>query len=241
MREIVSEIDQALRAAGTPARAAQEKRYLKSELEHLGAGVPAVRAIAKRLRRERPGLERAVLLDVASALWAEPVHERRLCAIELLTLYVDRLEANDAALLERLLREARTWALVDPIATNVVGALVTHHPKLGRTLDRWAQDENFWIRRAALLALLVPLRSGGGDFERFGRYADAMLEEKEFFIRKAIGWVLRETTKKTPERVVGWLGPRAARASGITMREAVKHLPERDRRALLAAGARRGA
>ena len=102
-------------------------------------------------------------------------------------------------------------------------------------LDRWATDADFWIRRSALLALLGPLRRGEGDFDRFSRYADAMLDEKEFFIRKAIGWVLRETAKTRPELVFDWLLPRAKRASGVTVREAVKPLPETQRAAILAA------
>jgi 3-methyladenine DNA glycosylase AlkD len=86
-----------------------------------------------------------------------------------------------------------------------------------------------------MLALLVPLRRGDGDFDRFSRYADQMLEEKEFFIRKAIGWILRDTAKRRPELVAAWLGPRVHRASGVTMREAVKPLPRAVREALLAA------
>ena len=78
------------------------------------------------------------------------------------------------------------------------------YPQLGSVLDRWARDDNFWIRRSAMFALLKPSRRGEGDFERFAGYADAMLEEKEFFIRKAIGWVLRETAKKQPDLVHGW-------------------------------------
>jgi 3-methyladenine DNA glycosylase AlkD len=62
-----------------------------------------------------------------------------------------------------------------------------------------------------------------------------MLEEKEFFIRKAIGWVLRETGKQTPARVVDWLLPRAGRAAGLTVREASKHLPAAARARILAA------
>jgi 3-methyladenine DNA glycosylase AlkD len=62
-----------------------------------------------------------------------------------------------------------------------------------------------------------------------------MLAEKEFFIRKAIGWILRETAKRRPELVVGWLAPRTHRASGVTMREAVKPLPADVREQLLAA------
>ena len=79
------------------------------------------------------------------------------------------------------------------------------------------------------------MRRGDGDFERFARYADAMLDDKEFFIRKAIGWVLRETAKKRPGLVYTWLLPRAARASGVTIREAIKPLPEQQRMAILAA------
>jgi 3-methyladenine DNA glycosylase AlkD len=62
-----------------------------------------------------------------------------------------------------------------------------------------------------------------------------MLEEKEFFIREAIGWVLRETAKKRPDLVEAWLGPRTDRVSGVTMREAVRYVPKARREALLAA------
>ena len=64
-----------------------------------------------------------------------------------------------------------------------------------------------------------------------------MLEEKEFFIRKAIGWILRDTAKRRPELVAAWLAPRAHRASGVTLREAAKPLPPEVREQLLAARA----
>jgi hypothetical protein len=141
-----AEIEGRLRLLGDPERAANEARYLKSDLEHL---------------------------------WAVPIHERRSCAAFLL------------------------------------------------------QARDFWVRRAALLARLAPARQGD-SLERFFRYADAMLEEREFFIRKAIGWVLREAAKTRPDEVYEWLLPRATRASGVTMREAVKYLPEEQRENLLA-------
>lgn len=100
-------------------------------------------------------------------------------------------------------------------------------------LDRWAGDPDFWVRRAALLAHLEPLRRGGGDFDRFDGYADAMLGEREFFIQKAIGWVLRDTARKRPDLVFAWLLPRASRASAVTIREAIKPLSEAQRRAIL--------
>jgi 3-methyladenine DNA glycosylase AlkD len=144
------------------------------------------------------------------------------------------LEAGDLALLERLIRESRTWALVDGLAASVAGPLVERFPELGDELDRWADDGDFWIRRSALLANLLPLREGRGDFARFSRFADAMLDEKEFFVRKAIGWVLRDTSRRRPELVYEWLLPRAARASGVTLREAVKYLSKSQRDEILA-------
>jgi 3-methyladenine DNA glycosylase AlkD len=235
-----SAIEGSLRALGTAQRAVSEKAYLKSDLEFTGTPVPAIRATVRSWWRARPGLTREQLLAVAEALWARPVHESRMAALELLDAKAALLQAGDAALVERMLRTARTWALVDGLATNVMGKLTERHPELTACLDRWAGDDDFWLRRSAMLALLVPLRRGEGDFDRFSRYADQMLEEKEFFIRKAIGWILRDTARRRPELVAAWLAPRAHRASGVTMREAVKPLPSAVREGLLAARPRQG-
>lgn len=233
-RGLADEIDAELRARARPERAAGEKAYLKSSLEHYGTSVPVIRATVRRIARpDRLGHDDLVVL--AETLWAVPVHERRAAAVEVLQAGVAALRADDIDLVERLLREARTWALVDNLAASVAGPLVDREPGLGEVLDRWAGDEDLWIRRSALLALLVALRGGAGDFERFARYADAMLDEQEFFIRKAIGWVLRDTGRKRPDLVFDWLLPRAARASGVTVREAVKPLTDAQRAAILAA------
>lgn len=190
--------------------------------------------MTKSIARPYPDLDHDALIAAVNAFWAVPVHERRMAAVELLELNANLLEPRDLVFLEWLLRESRTWALVDGLAASVVGVLFDRCPEVGDVLDRWAADEDFWIRRSALLALLGGLRRGGGDFERFSRYADAMLEEREFFVRKAIGWVLRETAKRRPELVFEWLLPRAARASGVTLREALKRLSTEQRAAVRA-------
>ena len=229
--QLASQIDAELAGLGTPERARQEKAYLKSDLIHYGVGVPAVRRVAKSV----VALDHPDLISLVSALWDSPVYERRQVTVELLTVGRAQLVPTDMDLLERFLRESRTWALVDHLAEHVVGELVVLIEQLGSVLDRWARDSVFWIRRSAFLALLGPLRSGGGDFDRFSRYADSMLEEKEFFIRKAIGWVLRDTAKRRPDLVYEWILPRAARASGVTIREVVKPLSEQQRERVLAA------
>ncbi len=187
------------------------------------------------MSKERGPLQRGDVVALAEALWERPIHELRMAAVMVLVRNAKLLEPADLPLVERFLRESRTWALVDELAANVVGVMVVQHPELGEGLDRWAVDEDFWIRRSALLALLIPLRQGGGDWDRFTRYADAMLEEKEFFIRKAIGWILRDTSRKRPEMVAAWIEPRAKRASGVTIREAVRWLAPDDHERIMAA------
>lgn len=233
---LAAAIARELAKASSPERAAKEKLYLKSELEHWGVAVPRIRSAVRDALRAAGALERPELLAAVDALWKSAVHEQRVAAVQLLQARVELLNARDLARVQQLIRESRTWALVDELAARVAGALVEREPTLARALDRWAKDDDFWVRRSALLALLLPLRRGAGDFARFARYAEAMLEEREFFIRKAIGWVLRETSKQRPELVYRWLSERSGRASGVTMREATKYLTPAQRRRLARAG-----
>jgi 3-methyladenine DNA glycosylase AlkD len=228
----VDEITMRLGELADPVRAEQEKRYLKSDLRHLGVGLPALRGVAVAAAK---GLDRERTLALVEELWHEPVHERRMAAIEILIRNTPLLTETDLPVAERLIRASHTWAYVDALATKVVGGLVTRYPALATTLDEWAGDENFWIRRTSLLALLPGIRSGGPDLERLSRYGDALIGEREFFIRKALGWVLRELAKSDPEWVTTWVRDRVAVVSGVTIREAVRHLPEKDRDDLLTA------
>lgn len=230
-RRVLS-LTRALRAAGSPARAASEKKYLRGEFEHFGVAVPVIRKLTRAAYR---GLElsRSELIVAVELLWKRGVHELRVAAVQLLVDRVSLLTAADLALVERLIRAANTWALIDELAPRVAADLFERFPKLSARLDHWACDDDFWVRRASLLVFLLPLRRGEGDFQRFARYADAMLDEKEFFIRKAIGWVLRETSKKRPALVYEWLLPRMQRASGVTIREALRYLSDTQQRKLL--------
>ncbi|HEV3096067.1 MAG TPA: DNA alkylation repair protein [Candidatus Dormibacteraeota bacterium] len=224
-----------MKAHADPVRAVREKTYLKSDLMFIGATLPAMRHMIRAVKQRHPGFDRVQLVRLVETLWRRPVFENRMTALLLLEAFQSLLEAEDIQLLERLIRESKTWAFVDELAVAITGPLLQRSPELARTLDRWAQDQDFWIRRAAMLALLPALRRGAGDFPRFARYADTMLAEREFFIRKAIGWVLRETGKRQPDLVYEWLRPRCAVASGVTVREAVKYLSPRQRSDLMAA------
>jgi 3-methyladenine DNA glycosylase AlkD len=218
-------VAEALRAVGTAERGAQEKRYLKSELEFFGVTVPEMRRVVTGAVRDYPGLDLPAMVAWAVALWREPVHERRISAVEILRLAAPRLGAPELAVVERLVRESGTWALVDGLACDVAGQIALRDPQSWPVINEWAVDEDFWVRRSALLALLLGIRRGQPDLARFTRYAEPMLAEREFFIRKAIGWVLRETAKRDPAWVASWTELHISEMSGVTFREAVRRLP----------------
>jgi 3-methyladenine DNA glycosylase AlkD len=231
----VAALEEGLTSSASPERAEQERRYLKSDLEFIGASYWQTGRLVKAFAVDHRDLGRSELLDLVGALWARPIFELRACAAALLDRYGRLLGAGDLPLLERMLRQSGTWALVDDLAVHAVGRVVIAAPAVSeRVLDGWSADGDFWIRRASLLGELPALRDGAA-FDRFARRADALLEEREFFIRKAIGWVLREVGKRRPAEVVAWLEPRTSRASGVTMREAVRYLPAADGKRLMAA------
>ena len=113
-----------LRAESDPVRAAAEQRYLKSDLEFFGCRVPHIRRATQAVVRRQAGLTRPQLLTEAAALWGRPVFELRLAAIEALAAAEQLLEAQDLGSLEGMLRESRTWALVDALATGTLARLV---------------------------------------------------------------------------------------------------------------------
>ena len=221
--EVAGALTGELKKLGSPEYAEGARRYLKSDLTFFGTRLPDIRKTIRTFLSSHD-LDRASLVELVEELWSEPIHERKMAATVLLEARTKLLASEDVPMLERLIRESFTWAYVDPLSTNVGGQMWVAGTMDPKTLDRWSQDADFWIRRASLLVLLKPVKSGR-DFERFARYADAMLEEKEFFIRKAIGWVLRELSKKEPEVVQAWIEPRLDRMSGVTRREAIKYLP----------------
>jgi len=227
--DAVASLDAALRLRVVPGRAEQERRYLKSDRVHLGVPVPAVRAVAKAWARDhRPTPE--VALALAVRLWSTGVYEHASAGLEVLRTV--KLDPVALPVLEDLLRRAHTWALVDVIAPELVGPLLVRHPEARPVLDRWVGDPDPWVRRAALLADLLELRRGRGDWEGWTRRADRLSSDPSFWIRKAIGWVARDVSKVSPAKVVAWLERAGGGLAGLSFREATRALPEAERRRL---------
>lgn len=223
-RAIVRDIEARLAAVGDADSAEQQRRYMKSAMRFHGVPTATLRAEAKRVSMEHD-LDHDALIALVRALWKTPWWDLRSVAIMLLERSKKLLGPADLPFLIELARDAACWAHVDEIAATVVGAVLAKHPSERKQLRVWARDrDSFWVRRTALLGQLRELRSGGGDFALFEEIAVPMLGEKEFFIRKAIGWVLRDVSKKRPELVRAFVERHREHMSGLSLREATKYL-----------------
>jgi len=221
----VAALEHALGACARPERAAAERAYMKSSLVFLGCGQPGIRAVASAWARAHRGLCHDELRALVDALMTSAVYEHRSVAIGLLAKLEALVTRGDLPWLAELCRHTAMWAHVDWIAYEVVSRHMGRSPASLPILRDWAKDPSFWVRRLAILAQLRQLRVGEGDHALFEEITVPMLEEKEFFIRKAIGWALRELGKVRPEVVRAYVQAHGDRMSGLTRREATKYLP----------------
>lgn len=222
-----------LQAQADPTRAASEKRYLKSDLNFYGVTVPTLNKMVSAWAKAHRDAPIVAVAALAAALWESGWHEERTLGVFLLEAFAAQLTLEHLPHIERMMRQANTWAHIDEIAVHLVGALLERHPDAMRPhLLRWAGDANFWVRRVPVLAQNGQFRKGGGDFALFEQIAAPMLDESKawskderFFIRKAIGWALRELCKHHPDWVVDFINRHHPRMSGLTLREATRKLP----------------
>jgi 3-methyladenine DNA glycosylase AlkD len=215
-----------MKAGGSQERAVFEKAYLKTPYKCFGTSLPFADGVAKEFRKQNEEAGREYILALAKELFASEYHDEKRLGLRLLQFYPHHLDFSVMPLLEEMLMQSPTWDLVDDISIHLVGIVLEKDRKAYRYLKTWSRSGNFWMRRASLISPILLFRKGRGDTRLFYAFADKMLEEKEFFIRKAMGWGLREIAKAEPEESFGFLMRIKGRASGLTLREGAKRLPE---------------
>ncbi|MBY0502906.1 MAG: DNA alkylation repair protein [Bryobacteraceae bacterium] len=205
------------------ATAVKMARYMKDHFPFLGLPRPVYQPLTKPwIAALRPQAEEALLLDIAQRLWKLPEREYQYLAGDLLDRYSKRLTPASLPTLRTLLTTKSWWDSVDQITGRVVGPLVLAHPAALRPMmDTWSQEPDFWLRRAALIHQLA--YGPHTDAQRLFAYCEHNLADPEFFIRKAIGWALREHAKRDPASVRAFVESHP-NLSPLSRREALKHL-----------------
>lgn len=222
MDDLVAFVAGELSQRADPAKAGPMASYLKTDMPFYGVQKQGRAEVAKELRARFPVTDNETYRSMVTALWSQPHREEKYLAIHLARTK-QFVTSGNVDLYQRLIVEGAWWDLVDDVAINCVGIAYLHErAELEPMIDAWIDDENMWLRRTALIA---PIKhKGETDYERLFDHCLRRSHETEFFIRKAIGWTLREYAKTEPERVAAFLVANRDRWSGLTFREASKHL-----------------
>lgn len=217
---LATEIREALRAAADPALAPGQQAYMKSAMPFLGVRVPDARRIAAQAARGVTDPDE--LRDAALDLWRTAAfREERYAAQALMALRPLRGRLDLLDVHEEMIRTGAWWDHVDEVAHRLADLLDAHPAELAMQLRIWADDEDFWIRRAAIIAQLQ--RKDRVDQSLLAAAIEANLGDDEFFIRKAIGWALRDHARTDPDWVRAFVDAHTD-LSPLSRREALKHL-----------------
>ncbi len=198
------------------------RAYMKDRFVFLGIKTPARRTAIASLIRGQKGAMAADLLRTARALWALNEREYQYAAVDLLGRHVKQLTTGDIPALLTLVEKKSWWDTVDALSSVVNRILLAADPSHQRLMDEALTSGNFWIRRVAILHQLAWRERT--DTKRLFGYAMACASEKEFFIRKAIGWALRDYARHAPKQVRAFLREHKGVLSPLTVREAGKHI-----------------
>lgn len=227
-----------------PAGDFDAARYFRGDhrLRFYNVGTTPMRAFARSIyaaNRDRWSIDDAMAL--AEQLIADPYLETKAVGIEL----VARFRASfTPRLLPRWKRwlarnHSANWATTDTICGMLIGPLLVRYPELAPQMRAWARDENLWVRRASIVALIKPVASGaaiGLAYDVAGR----LHADREDLIQKAVGWTLREAGKIDPARLERYLRANGRSMPRTTVRYAIERFPDAKRRALLEVTRRAG-
>ncbi|AOY01089.1 DNA alkylation repair protein [Jeongeupia sp. USM3] len=208
-----------------PAAAAPMAAYMRGRFAFLGVKTPARRGVSTPLiRAARTTLAPGERLAAAQQLWALPEREYQIVAVDLLADRPASLGAAALPVLDELIGRKSWWDSVDGLAAHVIGPLLQAEPALRPVMDDWAHGDRLWHARTALLFQLG--YRADTDTVRLFAYCHSLAGHPDFFIRKAIGWALRQHARTDADAVRAFVDAERERLSPLSVREALKHLAD---------------
>ena len=224
-REFIAEAERLLITRADPEKAAGMAAYMQQRFEYLGVQTPTCRDNQTAFEIGEGVADEAWLSSTALLLWRKPKREYQYVALDLIEMYKKQLTAEGARFLEGLAATKSWWDTVDYLASKQFGPLVLRFPTLARQMDSYSKHPNFWLRRMAILHQLNSKEKT--DASRLFRYCTLNAGSEEFFIRKAIGWALCQYARTDAKAVIGFVQANRSRLSSLSVREALKHFPDK--------------
>lgn len=222
-----SDVHAALRRAFTEhanaERAVGAAAYMRDQFRFFGIDAPTRRRLIREVRHTL-GLPLSVL-DLADLCWADVEREMQYAACDVLTqpAVLRRLTPVNVPHLQRLVTTKSWWDTVDVLAPTIIGGILRPFPDLVRAHARaWIASDNIWLQRTAILVQLK--YRDQTDFDLLTECILRRASSTEFFVRKGAGWALRQYAYTAPDLVRAFLDEHRQALSGLTLREASKHL-----------------
>ncbi|MGW2834727.1 DNA alkylation repair protein [Streptomyces sp. NPDC001286] len=208
--------------AADPARAAPMRAYMKDVAPFLGLTTPVRRALSRVVVDGLPRPDETDCAAIALRCWRLPEREYQYFAVDYVRRHARVCSSAFLPVARHLVGTRSWWDTVDLLAAHVVGALVAADPALTADMDAWIADDDLWIARTALLHQLRYKERT--DTRRLFAYCLRQSGHPDFFIRKAIGWALREYARTDPEAVRDFVARERGRFAPLTVREALKNI-----------------
>ena len=197
------------------------QKYMKDHFPFLGIKTPKRRELMKQFFQESGILKEGFQTDFIEALWKLEEREYQYAALDYIERSIKKLDKQHLPLFEKLITTKSWWDSVDVLAPKPVGTIAASFPEvIPNTIEGWAYGNHLWLNRAAILFQLKYKEKT--DENLLYRYILQNKESKEFFIQKAIGWALREYSKKNPESVKQFI--EANELPKLSVREGSKYL-----------------
>jgi len=221
MNEQIEELVLAMQGAANPERAISMKSYMKGQFSYLGLSSPARKEIQKDFFPRWKKDQSIAPLAFAQAIWNLPEREYCYVAMDWIKSTSIWKQPNSIEQIEAWILDDSWWDTVDFLASTCVGGYFLTFPlERDKWIEKWNNSPNFWLNRTALIFQLK--YKDRIDTDLLFALIDSHKDQKEFFIRKAIGWALRELSKSQPQLVRGYL--ERTELSGLSVREASKYL-----------------
>ncbi|MDR1237713.1 MAG: DNA alkylation repair protein [Propionibacteriaceae bacterium] len=218
--EFVAEVRAALSAQSDPVRAVGQQAYMKSAMPYYGLPAAAVQKVVRELNKRHP-FDLDGIANCSRALWDGAEHrEERYVAIGLTGFPPAKGRLELVPLYEHQVRTGAWWDFVDDIAHRIADLHDAHPGQTARIVRDWSRSDTFWLRRFAIISQLR--RKERTDTELLAEVIMRNADDKEFFIRKAIGWALRDYAYTAPDWVRAFVS--AHDLSPLSRREALKHI-----------------
>jgi 3-methyladenine DNA glycosylase AlkD len=228
---LLTRLRAALREIADPARAPGMQAYMKSSMPYHGVPAPALRALCKRLFADLALSSAEVWQREVLTIWrGAEFREERYAAIELTGVrQADRFQTLDALpMYEELITSGAWWDYVDPLASHRIGLLLQRYPEPMRaTMLAWSRADDLWKRRASIICQLG--FKANTDLGLLYACIEPSLASREFFLRKAIGWALRQYAWTDPAEVVRYVAAHQEQLSPLSRREALKNVSQKIR------------